>query len=279
MSISMPKPQVASPISALGIAKLNISHITTYSYESMVTGGCIQYLRITPQTLATQRVLRWDLSIPGQSSTQSDGFGNLWTTLYLDTPHSELLIMAQGVVEIDMDAEAIVDTRVPAEIYLAQTGLTAMDAAMHAFAQAHLQRVDRQGLIDFSAALLEEIPYHQGHTESYTTASEAFKLKRGVCQDHSHIFLACVRSRGLMARYVSGYLYIEETGHFASHAWAEVLLDGRWYCFDTSNQIFTPRQHIQLAVGRDYLDAAPVRGVRSGGGMETMKVSVQVVLS
>lgn len=85
------------------------------------------------------------------------------------------------------------------------------------------------------------------------------------------------RYLGFPARYVSGYLYVEDGSHLASHAWAEVYQEGKWYCYDVSNQLFTPQAHVQLAVGRDYADVAPIRGVRSQGAEETMQTVVQVL--
>ena len=111
----------------------------------------------------------------------------------------------------------------------------------------------------------------------YTTAIEAFEHGQGVCQDHSHVFIAMCRALGVPARYASGYLYVPDQSHLASHAWAEVFLDNNWYCFDISNQLYTPSSHIYVAIGRDYWDVAPVRGVREKGGVESMSSIVQVL--
>jgi transglutaminase-like putative cysteine protease len=138
---------------------------------------------------------------------------------------------------------------------------------------------NRNSLIDLSAAILEQMPYTPDSTGVMTTAAQAFDLEKGVCQDHAHVFLACARHLKLPARYVSGYLNTEDSSHLSTHAWAEVYLDGLWYCFDTSNQLFSPSHHVYLAVGRDYFDAAPVRGVRQGGGEESMRALVQVMAS
>ncbi len=90
-------------------------------------------------------------------------------------------------------------------------------------------------------------------------------------------FIAMCKHLGLPVRYVSGYLHVPETSHLASHAWAEVYIDDAWYCFDTSNQLFKPQSHIYVAIGRDYWDVAPVRGVREKGGVESMHSMVQVL--
>ena len=98
-----------------------------------------------------------------------------------------------------------------------------------------------------------------------------------MCQDHAHLMIAMCRALNLPARYVSGYLYDKNTPHLASHAWAEVFLHKQWYCFDVSNQLFEPSSHIYVAIGRDYFDVAPVRGIREKGGVEKMRSTVQVL--
>ncbi|GAC1377817.1 MAG: transglutaminase family protein [Aquirhabdus sp.] len=258
--------------------KLLVNHQTIYRYETMVRRS-VQYLRMTPQTVAHQRVLNWQLSVPGKTTTQADGFGNIWTTLSLHQPHQDLYLLAQGEIEIDDSAESSRDDRHAPELFLHPTLMTQSDEPMREFTRQHLKSLDRSGLITFAEAIAAQMPYTSGATHVATTASEAFQLGSGVCQDHTHVFLACVRDHGVIARYVSGYLYSSISSHMASHAWAEVLLDGYWYCFDISNQLFTPTRHIQTAVGRDYLDAAPVRGVRQGGGHESHSALVQVSVS
>lgn len=109
-----------------------------------------------------------------------------------------------------------------------------------------------------------------------STAAQAFAGRAGVCQDYTHAFLACARSLGIPARYVSGYLCTEDESHLASHAWAEAWLDGGWYSFDVTNRLDQPERHLKLAVGLDYLDACSVRGMRWSGGAESMLARVQV---
>jgi transglutaminase-like putative cysteine protease len=128
-----------------------------------------------------------------------------------------------------------------------------------------------------SEAILQHIPYLPNQTSVKTSAIEAFHDRQGVCQDHSHVFIAMCKALGLPARYVSGYLFVPNTSHLASHAWAEVFIENSWYCFDTSNQLFSPDAHVYVAVGRDYLDVAPIRGVREKGGIESMHSIVQVL--
>jgi transglutaminase-like putative cysteine protease len=120
--------------------------------------------------------------------------------------------------------------------------------------------------------------YKPGATQVTDPALTAFQRGEGVCQDQTQVFIACCRALGLAARYVSGYLLGPQTEQLASHAWAEVWLTqaGHWYGIDVTHRRPTGGRHCRLAVGRDYLDAAPVRGMRRGGGQEEMQVAVQV---
>ncbi|XID74197.1 transglutaminase N-terminal domain-containing protein [Alkanindiges sp. WGS2144] len=255
--------------------KLVINHQTHYCYESLVKQSN-QYIRLTPQSRGHQRVNNWQLVTPGSGCTQQDGFGNIWTSLSVNQPHQELLIMAQGEVETS-PVEGIMDQSLPPVFFTHTTETTHCHEPLRDFIARHGKGTTRAHLIDLSAAILEHMPYTPNSTTVDTTAAEAFDLAKGVCQDHTHVFLACARQLKLPARYVSGYLYSEDTTHVSTHAWAEVYLDGLWYCFDTSNQLFCLDQHVSLAFGRDYLDSAPVRGTRQGGGEESMQTLVRVL--
>lgn len=260
--------------------RLLINHQSIYRYQEMVRHS-VQYLRMTPQTLGHQRVINWALATPGIALEQRDGFSNVWTSLTINYPHDSATIMAQGCVELDPAAESIRDDRIPHYLFCYPTAMTTIHESMRDFAAPYLTRraglPNREDLIALAQALIERMPYTPGLTDVDTTAINAFDLGLGVCQDHTHVFLACVRDVGLPARYVSGYFYTRSQEHLSSHAWAEVRLDDHWYCFDISNQLFTHSQHVQVAIGRDYLDTAPIRGVRIGGGSETAQALVQVL--
>src|SRR5690606_22398794 len=101
----------------------------------------------------------------------------------------------------------------------------------------------------------------------------------GVCQDHAHVFIACCRAQGIPARYVSGYLHTDDDEHVASHAWAEAWCGGRWRTFDVTNGLLAPSRHLKLAIGLDYLEACPVRGVRWGGEHESLSAHAAVSLA
>ena len=122
------------------------------------------------------------------------------------------------------------------------------------------------------------MPFTPGGTHAGNSAAEAFALGSGVCQDHTHVFVACCRHLGVPARYVSGYLY-SDGAQVASHAWAEAWTVDRWRSFDVANSRSAGEQHIKLAIGADYLDACPIRGTRTGGGGEKMDAVASVAQS
>ncbi|MDY7559814.1 transglutaminase family protein [Pseudomonas sp. 10B1] len=255
--------------------RLSISHETTYHYEDQVRAS-IQYLRLTPHDSERQHVLSWQLTLPRPVRAQVDPFGNILHVLTLDEPHEAIIIGARGQVEIDEKTESEHESQ-SALPFLRFTRLTEPDEAIRVFAAMQCQqRKDRTALIDLMHGLNHYMTYTPGSTEVDTSAAEAFAGKAGVCQDHTHAFLAGVRSLGIPARYVSGYLYSEDSEHLASHAWAEAWIDDAWYSFDVTNQLSRPERHLKLAVGLDYLDACPVRGMRRGGGCEQMHAKVSV---
>ena len=124
--------------------------------------------------------------------------------------------------------------------------------------------------------IASRVAYFPGKTSVECSAVDVWRQSTGVCQDHAHVMIAACRSSGIPARYVSGYLYTGDSGHAASHAWAEVWDGGQWLSCDTTHHRFTDSAYCRLAVGRDYLDACPVRGVRRGGWGEIMQATVWV---
>ncbi|WP_024776867.1 transglutaminase family protein [Pseudomonas corrugata] len=245
--------------------RLSISHETAYHYEQQVRAS-IQYLRLTPHDSERQQVLSWQLDLPRPVRAQLDPYGNILHVLTLDEPHETIIIGARGQVDIDplREAEHEEQSALP---FLRFTRLTEADEALRAFARKQCgHRRDRTALIDLMLGVNQHMAYAPGSTEVETGAAQAFASGSGVCQDHTHVFLACARSLGIPARYVSGYVYSGDSEHLASHAWAEAWLEDAWYSFDVTHQLSRPERHLKLAVGLDYLDACPVRGLRRGGG-------------
>lgn len=257
---------------------LTINHETVYRYESAVRHST-QYLRLTPQDGDGQRVLEWRLDLPAPAFSTRDSHGNVLHVMTLDMPHDEIRIRAVGIVETEEGDRMCFGAGDPRP-FLRATPLTAMSQEMTAFAERFRERepgVD--GVERLAHAVHAWLAYDTGATGAATPAADAFALARGVCQDHAQVFIACCRHLGIPARYVSGYLHaagLRQEQHQASHAWAEAWLGDRWWSFDVANRCRAGGAHLKLAVGMDYLDACPVRGMRRGGGAEQMRADVSV---
>jgi transglutaminase-like putative cysteine protease len=265
--------------------RIRISHLTSYVYGTPAT-SVIQMLRLTPRNHDGQYVARWrmDVSIDCRLDHHEDAFGNLTHTFSTDGPFSDLAVMVEGEVET-RDTQGIVRgtvERFPPSLYLRATALTTPDAGICAFAAASRDAEDGN-VLNLLHHMLErlhdDMVYDTDPTQVATTAAEAFALKRGVCQDLTHIFIAAARSLAIPARYVGGYFRrddgVDEQG--AGHAWAEAFVPGLgWVAFDPANGLCATDAHVRVAVGLDYLGAAPLRGTRYGGGGEVMSVKVRV---
>lgn len=262
--------------------QLHIRHETVYRYEHPVKYS-VQSLHLTPRRDASQRALSWQISAPGRRLEQVDAHGNIAHLLTIEEPHREIRIIVNGVVEtLDVDARQD-DGPLSHLAYLAPTPLTAPSERLREFAIKELGNA--QTARDKASALVEgvhrQVRYRPGTTEVQDNAAEVFDAGEGVCQDQAHIFIAACRSVGIPARYVSGYLYTGDAADIASHAWVDVWLGEQegWRSLDITHQRPALRTYCRLAVGRDYLDAAPVRGVRHGGGGESMQATVFVAES
>lgn len=261
---------------------LLIHHDTTYHYDAPLHLST-QVLRLTPRPTPGTRVLSWQLDLPGSAVAVSDTWGNPMHVLTLDGGAGRgprtIHLRAHGEVETpDGPQPPEPDGALPPPVFLRSTPLTQPDEAITAFAQPFAERLrndPRLGLVELGAALLQRMPYTPGSTDAATPAAAAFATGHGVCQDHAQVFIACVRWLGLPARYVSGYL-ATDAEHVASHAWAEVRLPEGWVGFDVSNDRLADGHHVRLAYGADYLEACPVRGMRSGGGLEQLQTFVRV---
>lgn len=264
--------------------QLYIRHETIYRYGEPVKRS-VQNLRLTPRRDPMQRALSWNMTAPGRCRSQVDAYGNIMHLLTLDEPHREIRIVVNGVVETEDVAEALLpgEGEISPLAFLAETPLTRPDEAIASFARPRLQSGGelRIGLLTLAEAVCEEVRYEKGATDVHESAARAFARGAGVCQDHSHIYIACCRSAGIPARYVSGYYYAGRDGEIASHAWVDVWTgqEQGWMSIDVTNRSPTDGRYCRLAVGRDYLDACPVRGVRRGGGTEEMEVAVRIATS
>ena len=263
--------------------KLHIHHETRYDYSAPVRYA-LQSLCLTPEGNAHQTVHQWSLVAPGPLFALRDGYGNLSHTWSLSNRTLSGTVRAQGTVETHA-SPWLIDRAVPAQVYLRPTLLTS--------SHEHLVELGRQPLAALAASgmdgpmalrlaeeVLRRVPYRPKLTTVGTTAMEALALQGGVCQDHAHIFVAVCRAHGLPARYVSGYFHAPDAAHLASHAWADVCVDthaNRWLSIDVTHGCLMDERHVRLAVGPDYAACPPIRGIREGGGDESMRVNIRIL--
>jgi transglutaminase-like putative cysteine protease len=261
---------------------IRVEHCTAYSYSEPMLAS-IQYVRMTPHSGRTQAVEGWKLSCPGAlTEAWTDQYGNLCHTLTVAQPVTELKIKVSGLVRT-RETNGVVGfapSELPSGLYLRETPYTVSSAPIRAYAARFKAKAEQdpiQALHDIMLAIGEDVEYRTGETHVHTTGAEALEQRSGVCQDHAHIFCAVCRTLGIPARYVSGYLAngSGHEGHAASHAWAEGFVEHLgWVSFDPTNRASADESYIRTAIGLDYAEAGPVRGIRSGGGVETMTVSV-----
>jgi transglutaminase-like putative cysteine protease len=265
--------------------RIRVCHETLYRYDAPAT-GVIQTLRLTPRNHDGQYVADWriDISEDCRLDQQEDAFGNITHTFTAEGSFTQLGVRVDGEIDTQ-DTNGIVRgaiERFPPSLFLRPTGLTLPDQAIVDLAR-DLQAAAGADTLKFLHLLLdrlhEDITFDADPTQASTTAAEAFALKRGVCQDLTHIFIAAAREAGVPGRYVGGYLSRADgtVAQEAGHAWAEAFVpDLGWIGFDPANGICPTDAHIRVAVGLDYLGAAPVRGTRYGGGAEALDVRVLV---
>jgi transglutaminase-like putative cysteine protease len=257
---------------------IRVEHATAYSYSEPLLAST-QYLRMTPLSGRTQAVESWKIACPGATTTAwQDQYGNVCHTLTVAQPVEELEIKVSGLVRT-RDTNGVVGTapsELPPGIYLRETPYTVTSPSIRDFAGRFEKKLNRdviETLHEIMLAIADEVEYRKGETHVHTTGAEALEQRSGVCQDYAHIFCATARTLGVPARYVSGYLTHET--HASSHAWAEALVDYLgWVGFDPTNRASATEAYIRTAIGLDYAEASPIRGVRSGGGVETMRVTV-----
>lgn len=265
--------------------RLKISHTTSYTYDVPVHYA-LQQLRLIPRSGHGQVVKWWETRITGGTRQVSfdDQFVNHTELVKVDDGATQVEIVSEGEIEIEDNAGIIGQHQgfVPLWLFRGSTPLTAPGNQVRSLAARVRDETEDADQITqlhaLSAAILAEVAYETGQTEADTTAEMALSAGHGVCQDHAHIMIACARHLGYPARYVSGYLMMEDrVDQDATHAWAEVWTDHLgWVGFDVSNSICPDARYVRVATGRDYRDAAPILGLRQGDGKEKLHVALQV---
>jgi transglutaminase-like putative cysteine protease len=258
-----------------------VHHRTAYRY-SRAFNHSVQSLRLFPPSGISQRVVEWHVDIPGldHASRYTDAFGNQVALVTPPGASDHLDIIAHGLIEtIDTAGVAgFTGEAVPPGVFLRPERMTETSPSIETMAKSCQAPARLTTLHNLLAAIHKTVAYDTEATHALTTAIEAFKAKRGVCQDHAHIFIGAARILGIPARYVTGYLLVEgETSSVAHHAWAEAYVDELgWIGFDAANGVSPTEYYVRLAVGLDAITAAPVRGNMRGGGDEKLTVEVVV---
>jgi transglutaminase-like putative cysteine protease len=286
--------------------KFEISHRTTYAYRAPVAQSH-HLVHLKPRATSRQTVVHHSLLIdpaPVSNTEITDVFGNAAALLRLEDEHTEFIVHARSTVEIEQTpppdvakgscwedvaspigrAGSLID--LDTRQFVCRSRHAPITRAIRDFGLVSFppRRPVLAGAMDLTRRIFKEFAFDPKATDVSTPVARVLEIKRGVCQDFAHLAIASMRSVGIPARYVSGYLMTRPPpgraklkGADASHAWLSVWSpDLGWVDFDPTNGIVPTGEHITLAYGRDYDDISPISGVLLGGGDQTMSVSVDV---
>ena len=263
--------------------RLSISHTTRYRYDEPLDHG-LQRLRLIPRSNSAQTVRKWAVSTAGAivEAEYDDHYGNRVMLLNVDPDSAALEIGVTGEVDTIDNTGVFGPHRdhLPLWVYRRETTLTAPGAGIATLTE-DLRDHDGNALAclhALSTKIAETVAYQTGTTDAKTTAEDALENGSGVCQDQTHIFLAAARTLGYPARYVSGYLMMNDrVDQDAGHAWAEAHVDGLgWVGFDISNKMCPDDRYVRVATGLDYREAAPISGLSFGAAGESLEVAIKV---
>lgn len=280
---------------------LEVRHVTRYHYAAPVRESVME-VWMQPQKTPRQRLASFELDLDpaAQVFSYADPFGNAVYHFDVPQPHDQLTITARSIVEtsapdplpqaLDLgEWDRLRSDRVLGETFdfLRQQGFCVETDALRSFASEHgLDRLrDRDPLTAvrrLAETIYDAFDYEPGVTDAESPIDLALSARRGVCQDFAHIMITICRSWGIPARYVSGYLFTDREGGDrsdpdASHAWLEVFLPStRWIGFDPTNNTLAGERHVSAAIGRDYADVPPSRGVYKGEAESQLAVGVNV---
>lgn len=296
MDFSQSQSMSAEEISSM---KYQIEHTNIFKYETIVDQS-MNSIRLKPRTDECQRLLSYRADITPASLTKEhiDIWGNHVETFFIAEHHQHLEVKATSIVSIQKspfihridyspEMNAIFHSQLFSEHYLAflsNTAYTYLSPEQMARVDGELGEMTNpvQYSIDVMEYIHNHFTYDGESTNVSTKAEESFELRKGVCQDITHVMLGILRAKQIPARYVSGYLYVGENsalvGDAASHAWVEVMVPGiGWVGLDPTNNVEALEHHIRVGVGRDYNDVSPVQGVYRGGS-QSLEVKVSVSL-
>ncbi|NOT62582.1 MAG: transglutaminase family protein [Acidobacteria bacterium] len=261
--------------------KLRVEHITTFTYDSPISEAYTE-MRLAPLDLGGQRRTAFELVAEPRGDVISylDRFGNEVHYFDVLNSHQQLTVTARSEIQTTNEFKGDEEMFSPLDQYdyLQPTHYTPDDIALHVLAEQHVVAGNKAAsTYALMAAVHEAIAYERGATDVKTTADEAIRLGKGVCQDYAHVMLAVCRLSKLPARYVSGYLYSPNAPEMASHAWVDVYVDGHgWRALDPTHNCPQDERYVRVATGRDYTDVPPTRGIYKGKATEKMEIQVMV---
>ena len=268
--------------------KLEIVHSTVYRYSGPIAETVME-VRLRPMDGNGQRCLEFELDVSSGIKPRAyrDGYGNNVHYFNLVRPHTRLSVTSRSLVETgheldhDPGEELVHDFlrfRAPVKDV---PGIREL-ASRHAIADPSSGAAVELALDELTLAISRDFAYDRAVTNVYSSVDEVLALRAGVCQDFAHLLIAVARAMGVPARYVSGYIHSGRTAGGASnvapasHAWAEAWVPGKgWVGYDATHPVRTTEHHVRLAVGRDYSDAAPTRGIYVGSASGRMEVTVR----
>jgi transglutaminase-like putative cysteine protease len=264
--------------------KLEIVHSTRYRYTGPIAETVME-VRLQPMDGGGQRCLDFNLELSHGVEARSyvDGYGNRVHYFNLVRPHTNLNVTSRSVVETGLELDPDISEELVLDFLRFRSPVKYIDgirelAEKHSITEQASPEAVEAALDELTLSISRDFTYDRSVTTVYSTVDEVLTLRAGVCQDFAHLFIAVARAMGVPARYVSGYIHDpSQTGHaVASHAWAEAWVPGRgWIGFDATHPVRTAEHHVRLAVGRDYTDAAPTRGVYVGSATGTMAIRVK----
>ncbi len=288
--------------------RFRIRHITTYQYADRVS-HCYNLANLVPRHTTRQKCINNRISISPYTTItnqRTDYFGNVAYHFEIQKPHKRLTITAESEVEVEDDGPALelsigITYRealeqlsraenmeiIEAREFILNSPMVKVNEGIKAYAQSSFssEKSLDDCVKDLTHRIFTDFKYDPGFTTVATPLSDVLEHKRGVCQDFAHLQVACLRAMGIPAQYVSGYIetlpppgQVKLTGVDATHAWIAYYSPGQgWIEYDPTNDKPAGIQHIVTAVGRDYYDVTPVKGVIFGGGSSpNLKVSVDV---
>jgi transglutaminase-like putative cysteine protease len=287
--------------------RYEIVHVTEYAYGEAVP-LCHNIARLRPRETERQTCLRHDLVVsptPVVLRERVDFFGNPVTSFSVQNSHLSMSVTARSEVEVQPvsgrpglfpmsweEAVSILATGRDPEVriarqYVFESPHIRHDPALAAYAAPSFPpgRPLADALLDLTRRIKDEFRFEQGCTSVGTPVAEVFRTRQGVCQDFAHLETACLRSLGLAARYVSGYIVTEpppgqrrQLGADASHAWVSAFVPGTgWLDLDPTQGGLADEGHITVAWARDYDDVAPLNGFLIGGRQQSLRVAVDVI--